>query len=124
MKELDTVLSEMDLDFLASGQHSMGVEPLMKAAYNDDFFIIDVRSEKELAYITFPFATNIPLAELPARMGEIPKDKKVVVLCSTIFRAAVAYTYLKANGFSDVKGVPASLEEIVAVYKPKPLMNM
>lgn len=124
MKELDAVLSEMDLDYLGSGQHAMGPEGLAKAAYNDDFFILDVRSAKELEYVTFPFANHIPLAELPDRKAEIPKDKKIVIFCSTIFRAAVAYTYLKANGFSEVKGMPASIEEMVSVYKPKPLAKI
>mgnify|MGYP001556834968 CR=1 FL=1 len=124
MKELDDVLSRMDLDFLGSGQHAMGIEGFVKAIGDDNCFIIDVRTDKELEYVSLPFATHIPLAELPARKDEIPKDKQIIVYCSTIFRAAVAYTYLLANGFPKVKGVPVSMEEIVSVFKPKPLMKM
>lgn len=123
MNQLDTVLSRMDLEFLGTGQHAMGVEGLVKAIGNEDFFIIDVRTQKELEYVHFPFATHIPLEALPARKDEIPKDKKIIVFCSSIFRAATAYTYLLANGFPQVKGVPATMEEMISAFKPKPLLK-
>jgi len=124
MTDLDQVLTEMDFQFLATGDHSMSVEGMRKTLNNDHFFFLDVRTEKETRYCAFPFATHIPLNELPGRIGELPENKCIVTLCSSIFRSAVAYTYLRANGFEEVKGVTAPMEEMVAAFKPGPLGKM
>jgi hypothetical protein len=36
----------------------------------------------------------------------------------------VAYTYLRANGFDEVKGLAASMEDLVKIFKPGPLSKM
>ena len=46
-----------------------------------------------------PNAYNIPLDELGARFGELPKDKEVLVHCSTGVRADMAVHELKKAGF-------------------------
>ena len=124
MNKLDQSLTEMDFDFLGGGDHSMSTEGMRKTLGNEHFLFLDVRSNQELAYSTFPFAVHIPLHELPARMQELPKDKCIVAFCSSIFRGAVAYTYLRANGFNEVKCLTAPMEEIVAIFKPGPLAKM
>ena len=124
MNELDKVLMEMDFDFLGAGQHAMSVDGMRKVLGNDHFFFLDVRTDQEVQYLQLPFTTHIPLHELPTRMDELPKDKCIVPFCSSIFRAGVAYTYLVANGFDEVRGFAASIEDIVSVLKPGPLAKM
>ncbi|WP_300668546.1 rhodanese-like domain-containing protein [Desulfoluna sp.] len=124
MNALDQVIAEMDFDFLGTGDHSMSVEGVRKVLGNDHFVFLDVRTDQELAYTVFPFAIHIPLHELPNRVSELPKDKCIVAFCSSIFRGAVAYTYLMANGFDEVKGLTASIEELVKIFKPGPLSKM
>jgi len=124
MKELDEALKEMDFDFLSTGEHAMSVEGMCKALGNEHFILLDVRSDKENSYLDFPFAVHIPLHELPARMDELPKDKCIIAFCSSIFRGAVAYTYLRANGFTEVKGLTATMEEMIGALKPGPLAKM
>ena len=41
--------------------------------------VVDVRNVGELIAGTIPDAVNIPLAQLPKRMEEIPRDRPVVV---------------------------------------------
>ncbi|MBI9110721.1 rhodanese-like domain-containing protein [Maridesulfovibrio ferrireducens] len=124
MKGFDDVLTEMDFDFLGSGQHVMSVEGVRKALGNDHFIFLDVRTDLEQGYMVFPFAINIPLHELPKRINELPKDKFIVPFCTSIFRSAVAYTYLRANGFDEVKGLAAPVEDLVGIFKPGPLAKM
>lgn len=126
MKTLDDAVAEMDFDFLSSGEHSMSVEGMRKALGNgeDNVVFLDVRSDKELEYLSLPFAKHIPLHELPERISELPKDKLIVTYCSSIFRAGIAYTYLRANGFENVKGLTAFIEDMVKAFKPTPLSNM
>ena len=119
METLDQAMREMDFNFFSSGEHSMSVEAMRKALNNDHFIFLDVRTDREIGYLSFPFALHIPVDQLPDRIGELPKDKCIVAYCSSIFRAAVVYTYLKAKGFDEVKGLTASLEDLVQIFKPK-----
>lgn len=43
--------------------------------------LLDVRSEKEYYAGHIPGALSIPLSQLPNRIDEIPKDRKIVVYC-------------------------------------------
>ncbi|MFT5699630.1 MAG: rhodanese-related sulfurtransferase [Desulforhopalus sp.] len=124
MNNLDQALTEMDFDFLGNGEHSMSVDGMRKILNNDHFIFLDVRTEREKAYCDFPFTTHIPLHELPGSLDKLPKDKCVIAFCSSIFRGAVAYTYLRANGFDEVKCLTATMEEMVGAFKPGPLAKM
>ncbi len=45
-------------------------------------------------------AVLIPDEELAARMGELPKDKRIITHCSTGVRAEMAYHKLKQAGYN------------------------
>jgi phage shock protein E len=64
--------------------------------------IIDVRSPQEFAGPSYPKAKNIPLDVLPSRMGDLPKDKPIVLYCASGARSAQAARMLKKAGFQDV----------------------
>ncbi|VFQ43123.1 rhodanese-like domain-containing protein [Desulfoluna butyratoxydans] len=124
MNALDQVITDMDFDFLGAGDHAISVDGVRKALGNDHIVLLDIRTDQEVAYTAFPFAVHIPLHELPHRLDELPRDKCIVAFCSSVFRGAVAYTYLKAKGFDEVKGLTASMEELVKIFKPGPLAKM
>jgi rhodanese-related sulfurtransferase len=124
MNELNEILTEMNFNFFSSGEHGMGIEAMRKVLGNDHFVFLDVRSNQEVNYVSFPFAIHIPLNELPQRLGELSKDKFVITFCSSVFRGAVAYAFLRANGFKEVKGLTASLEEMVKAFKPGSLAKI
>lgn len=124
MNELNQVLTEMDFEYFSSGNHGMSIDAMRKVLGNDHFVFLDVRSDKEVEYLSFPFAVHIPLNELPQRLGELSKDKFIISFCSSVFRGAVAYTFLRANGFEEVKGLTASTEDMVKAFKPGPLAKM
>jgi rhodanese-related sulfurtransferase len=124
MKELDLALTEMDFEFLGNGKHSVNIEGMRKMLNNDHYLFLDVRTEKEREYLTLPFSVHIPLNELPGRISELPKEKCIIAFCSSIFRGAVAYTYLRASSCGEVKCLTATMEEMVAAFKPGPLAKM
>ena len=64
--------------------------------------IVDVRSVAEYQGGAYPGAVNIPVQELERRLGEIPKDKPIVVYCASGGRSAAAERLLRAHGFGDV----------------------
>ncbi|MBL0144096.1 MAG: sulfurtransferase [Betaproteobacteria bacterium] len=65
-----------------------------------DTLILDVRNNDEANAGMIKGAKLIPDEEIAARMGELPKDKRIVAHCSTGVRAEMAYHKLKEKGFN------------------------
>ncbi|MDB5100333.1 MAG: Rhodanese domain protein [Cyanobacteria bacterium RYN_339] len=64
--------------------------------------ILDVRTREEFAGGAYPGALHIPVQELPQRLGEVPRDKPVVIYCAAGGRAGAAAKLLQQAGFADV----------------------
>jgi NADPH-dependent 2,4-dienoyl-CoA reductase/sulfur reductase-like enzyme/rhodanese-related sulfurtransferase len=62
-------------------------------------YLLDVRQPVELAVEQVPDAVNIPLGELRARLGELPRDREIHVICRSAQRAYYATRILLQNGF-------------------------
>ncbi len=62
-------------------------------------FLLDVRDSDELAADPVPGARNIPLAGLRARLGELPRDREILVTCRSGQRAYLATRILLQHGF-------------------------
>lgn len=60
--------------------------------------LVDIRFKEEQQAWGPSFGLKIPLNELPARLGELPKDKIIVTACPHKDRAIVAMTYLRSKG--------------------------
>ena len=67
--------------------------------------IVDVRSPGEYAMGAAPGSVNIPVSDLPRRVGELDKSKPVVLCCASGMRASTAAAMLKGQGFSEVLNV-------------------
>ncbi len=63
-------------------------------------FILDVRNPQELEVESVPGAVNIPLPQLRSRLGELPRDREIHVLCRSAQRAYYATRILLQNGFT------------------------
>lgn len=64
--------------------------------------LVDVREPSEVAGGTLPGAVNIPLGELAARIDELDRSRRVVLLCRSGARSANAAALLAGAGFPDV----------------------
>jgi len=65
----------------------------------DGGFLLDVRNPPELAVEHVAGVVNIPLPELRARLGELPRDREILVICRSAQRAYYATRILLQNGF-------------------------
>ena len=67
--------------------------------------VLDVRTPQERAkFGSLPGENlNIPLGELPARIGEVPRDREVVTVCKAGARAWSAYVLLSQAGHTNAK---------------------
>ena len=65
--------------------------------------VLDVREPSEFVTGHLRDSKNIPLKELPARLGELEKfkSKPVIVVCASGVRSAKAAAQLKSAGFNE-----------------------
>lgn len=61
-------------------------------------YVLDVREASELEQARLDDATHIPLGELVDRVGEVPRDRPVYVLCHVGGRSAQATRFLTQQG--------------------------
>jgi len=62
-------------------------------------FLLDVREPVELAVESVPGAVNIPMGQLRSRLGELPRDCEIHVICRSAQRAYYATRVLLQKGF-------------------------
>ena len=65
-----------------------------------------------------PGAIHIPLGELASRLGEIPRDKPIVMQCQGGTRSAIAASVLDANGITSVANLTGGFGGWAAAGKP------
>jgi NADPH-dependent 2,4-dienoyl-CoA reductase/sulfur reductase-like enzyme/rhodanese-related sulfurtransferase len=65
----------------------------------DGAFLLDVREPVELVVENVPGALNIPMGHLRTRIGELPRDREIHVICRSAQRAYYATRILLQNGF-------------------------
>ncbi|WP_030547808.1 FAD-dependent oxidoreductase [Streptomyces albus] len=63
---------------------------------------LDVRTPAEYARGTIPGARNIPLDDLRNRLGELPRDREILVFCEGGLRGHAALRILVQEGFRTV----------------------
>jgi len=81
-----------------------------------NLFLLDVREPAELLAASVAGAVHIPMGDVPARLGELPRDREIVVLCHVGGRSLRVANFLAAQGFQPVTnltgGIAAWAEEI------------
>lgn len=60
--------------------------------------LLDVRNEGEVAQARVEGSVHIPLRDLPQRIGELPRDRAIVVMCRSGYRSAIGASILDQAG--------------------------
>ncbi|MBI5288493.1 MAG: MBL fold metallo-hydrolase [Chloroflexi bacterium] len=71
---------------------------------------LDVREPDEYAAGHLPGAIHIPLGQLPARHGEVPRDRPIVTYCGHGERAATAVSLLEQAGLAPLANLAGGIE--------------
>ncbi len=86
--------------------------------------IVDVREPREFSAAHLPGATNIPVTELPARMGSLPKGL-VVFVCRSGARSLTAAALASRAGVEDIAhlegGLLAWATDVDATFEVAPV---
>jgi NADPH-dependent 2,4-dienoyl-CoA reductase/sulfur reductase-like enzyme/rhodanese-related sulfurtransferase len=70
-----------------------------RAAAMENALFVDVRTRKEFEAGSIPESIHIPREELRERIGELPKDRDLVVFCRSGVRSYAACRVLSQSGF-------------------------
>ncbi|MBC7486949.1 MAG: molybdopterin-synthase adenylyltransferase MoeB [Cytophagaceae bacterium] len=88
-----------------------------------DFLLLDVRESFEYDICHIEGSLLMPLSTVPQHLNDLPKDKKMIILCHLGIRSASAVNFLQANGFVKVSnllgGIHAwslEVDDSLAVY--------
>lgn len=65
--------------------------------------LVDVRTPQEYAEGHLPGAKNIPLDEVGARMGEVAKDKPLLLYCHSGRRSGMALKAFREKGYDQAQ---------------------
>lgn len=71
--------------------------------------LLDVREPEELEISFLPGALEIPLYDLPNRIGELDHSAEIVVICRVGGRSAQATAFLLQHGFQHVRNLTGGM---------------
>lgn len=74
----------------------------LPAEPGDDMLLLDVREDDEWRAGHIESAVHMPMMSVPARIGEIPAGRSVVVVCRSGSRSAQVTGFLAAHGWDAV----------------------
>ena len=70
--------------------------------WQNEYFLLDVRSAMEVKHGMIEGAVNYPVDELREFVDDIPQDKKIIVYCAVGMRGYIASRILTQSGFNQV----------------------
>jgi rhodanese-related sulfurtransferase len=89
-----------------------------QAKHDPALLLLDVRTPEEFAAGHVPGAVNIPHDQVSARLGEVPKDKDVVLYCRSGHRASLAATVLAKAGYTHLSHLDGDMNGWVEKGRP------
>jgi rhodanese-related sulfurtransferase len=110
----------------AAAQAARAAEPLpeeisvaqAKAKMEAGAYMLDVREPAEWERGHIPGATLIPLGQLRQRLGELPRDREIVVVCRSGGRSAMGRDILKEAGFKNVTSMAEGMNAWIQAGYP------
>ncbi len=91
-------------------ENTITVEELhLRLQRGEEVFVLDVRNPPEVQICRLPGSVLIPLAELVERMGELDRQREMVVHCKSGARSARAVQLLQEHGFTKLKNLQGGI---------------
>lgn len=87
----------------AAAQFKNIASPQAKALLDQGaVFLIDVRTPEEFRQAHVKGAVLIPLDQVEKRLGELPKNRPILVYCAVGSRSSAVASFLAEKGYRDV----------------------
>ena len=75
-----------------------------------DHVLLDVREPFEIELAQIAGSLNIPMAEVPARLDEVPRDREIVVMCHSGQRSGRVARFLEQNGYTTAVNLAGGID--------------
>lgn len=116
---LDDLLGFVDGGYKAASKHAdlvttsgrVCVETAKSELAAGKAMLVDVRTPGEFANGHAEGAVHVPLIELADRTNELPRDRRLLVVCRSGYRSSAALSLLQAKGFEDIAHVIGGMNE-------------
>lgn len=103
----------IDYEEFCNPVHETDITPAQlaqKLTSGEDIALVDVREPYEWTVSHLDGALHIPMNEIPTRIGEIPKDREIVMICRSGARSARVQDFLLQQGFTRVKNLTGGMQ--------------
>ena len=76
----------------------------------DGPLLVDVREQHEFDEVRAPGAVLMPMSTLAARIGELPRDRPLMIVCHSGSRSSAVTGFLARAGRTDVVNVAGGMD--------------
>ncbi len=88
--------------FVQRGARQLGVNDAVKLANAKQGVFLDVRNAEQFKAGSVPQSRNVPASDITNKLGSLPKDKPIIVVCERGRSAVGVVNTLKSNGYDEV----------------------
>jgi len=94
-----------DKKFLAQ----MSIDKLKAMMKKNGPLVLDVRTPSEWQSSHIDGATHVPLSSFAKKMPDLPKSRRIAVICGSGYRSSIAGSLLQARGYDAVENVEGGM---------------
>ncbi len=80
--------------------------------------LLDVREPHELAICKVEGSVDIPMQQVPQRLGDLPKDGTIVVMCHHGGRSRMVTNFLRQNGYAGAINLKGGIDAWAQIIEP------
>lgn len=88
----------------------VSLDAAREALAKGEALLIDIREPDEHALGVAPEAQRLPLSQIAQRVGEIPRDRPVLLICRTQNRSSRLAQALRKQGYEQVRYVDGGMK--------------
>lgn len=103
---------------LKGNAKTASVNQAVQLANQKDGIFVDVRSHDLFKAGSIPQARNIPAADIQAKLGSLPKDKPIIVVCDQGRESARIAGSLRKQGYEQAMSLEGGLRGWVQAGMP------
>jgi len=81
--------------------------------------LLDVREPDEVAICALSDSVEIPMQRVPNHLGELPRDRPLIVLCHHGMRSSMVTDFLRQNGFDNARNLAGGIDEWARRFAPE-----
>lgn len=96
-QELSDFIKSFDYD--TRKEMKVSNEEIIQLLLNDEAILLDIRFEEEHLTWSMDYSLKMPLNQIPNRLNELPKNKRIITACPHKDRAIIAMLYLETLGY-------------------------